>query len=171
MLNPGNRGNIDLTFAARSGARDVFYLWCLVGEGLFSLLSILSFLVLWLETADFWGVFVSICPYLGAASFSNIPSIQFGYIDKKETQNLMPCHPFDPEVLSQSAFFSPPFWVSYVCFTHTVWGFSCTSWEDYGEVCLLRLFGSGILQISLKRASTLANFLAHWVSDKAEWHT
>ena len=53
MLNPGNRGNIDLTFAARSGARDVFYLWCLVGEGLFSLLSILSFLVLWLETADF----------------------------------------------------------------------------------------------------------------------
>lgn len=43
----------NLTFAAWSGARDVFCLWCLVGEGLFSLPSILSSLVLWLETADF----------------------------------------------------------------------------------------------------------------------
>ena len=43
----------NLTFAARSGAKDVFGLWCLVGEGLFSFTSILSFLVLWLETADF----------------------------------------------------------------------------------------------------------------------
>lgn len=43
----------NLTFAARSGAKDVFGLWCLVGEGLFSFTSILSFLVLWLEMADF----------------------------------------------------------------------------------------------------------------------
>lgn len=37
-------------FAARSGTRDVFCLWCLVGVGLFSLTGILSLLVLWLET-------------------------------------------------------------------------------------------------------------------------
>ena len=37
-------------FAARSGARDVFCLRCLVGVGLFSLTGILSLLVLWLET-------------------------------------------------------------------------------------------------------------------------
>ena len=43
----------NLTFAARSGAKDVFGLWCLVGEGLFSFTSILSCLVLWLEMADF----------------------------------------------------------------------------------------------------------------------
>ena len=43
----------NLTCAARSGAKDVFGLWCLVGEGLFSFTSILSFLVLWLEMADF----------------------------------------------------------------------------------------------------------------------
>lgn len=43
----------NLTFAARSRAKDVFGLWCLVGEGLFSFTSILSFLVLSLEMADF----------------------------------------------------------------------------------------------------------------------
>lgn len=37
-----------------------------------------------------------------------------------------------------------------------------------GDVCLPHLLGSGILQGSLKRASTLGNFLTHQVSDRAE---